>query len=162
MEDNMADTVSFHGLPAWWKIVAGFLAGFLATLIFHQLVLTVLWALNFAPFPPFNMHPTSPFGVPVVFSLAFWGGIWGIIYAYVHLRFPTGGGYWLLAFLFGAIFPTLVALLVVLPLKGRPMGGGWHMPLLVTAILINGAWGIGTGFFFKFLFRRRIARTASP
>jgi len=25
------------------------------------------------------------------------------------------------------------------------MGGGWHLPLLITAFLINGAWGVGTG-----------------
>jgi len=31
-----------------------------------------------------------------------------------------------------------------LPLKGRPVGGGWHPALLITAFLINGAWGVGT------------------
>ena len=53
--------------------------------------------------------------------------------------------YWITAFVFGAVFPTLVALLLVLPLKGQPIGGGWRAPLLLTAPLINGAWGIGTG-----------------
>ena len=56
-----------------------------------------------------------------------------------------GGGYWLTTFLFGAIFPSLVALLLVLPMKGMAMGGGWHPRLLLTAFLINGVWGIGTG-----------------
>jgi len=131
------------------RLLFGFVAGFLATLIFHQLALTLLWSAGVAPSGPFPMAATQPFGVPAVFSLAFWGGIWGIIFALVDGRFPRSGGYWVMAFLFGAILPSLVALLVVLPLKGRPMGGGWHPPLLLTAFLINGAWGIGTGLILK-------------
>lgn len=143
---NAAPTLSI-------RLFFGFIAGFLATLIFHQLCLYVLWAMDYAPFAPFVMAPTEPFGVPVLFSLAFWGGIWGILYAMIDQRFPARCGYWLTAFLFGAIFPSLVALLVVLPLKGKAMGGGWHAPLLVTAFLINGAWGVGTGLFLKLFLR---------
>ena len=29
------------------------------------------------------------------------------------------------------------------------MGDGWHWPMLVTAFLINGAWGFGTGAILK-------------
>lgn len=135
------------------RLFCGFVAGFLATLVFHQLSVGVLWAVKIAPFAPFSLAPTQPFGVPAVFSLAFWGGIWGIVFALLDRRFPPGGIYWLIAFLFGAVFPSLVALLVVFPLKGRPLGGGWHPPLLLTAFLINGAWGIGTGLFLKRLSR---------
>jgi hypothetical protein len=42
--------------------------------------------------------------------------------------------------------------LVVLPMKGLPMGGGWHWPLLLTAFLINGVWGVGTGLLLRVLF----------
>lgn len=126
------------------RLLFGFIAGVLATLIFHQLTLAVLWGVGLAPFRPFSLAATKPFGVPAVFSLAFWGGVWGIVFALIDGSFPRHG-YWVIAFLFGAILPSLVALVVVLPLKGRPMGGGWHLPLLLTAFLINGAWGIGTG-----------------
>ncbi len=139
------------------RLLYGFLAGFLATLIFHQLTLSLLWAVNVAPFGPFPMAATKPFGVPAVFSLAFWGGIWGILFAVIDRHFPARFGYWVTAFLFGAFFPSLVALLVVLPLKGKPLGGGWPAPLLITAFLINGAWGVGTGLFLKFLSRRSAA-----
>lgn len=125
------------------RLLFGFIAGVLATLIFHQLTLTVLWGVGLAPFGPFSMAATKPFGVPAVFSLAFWGGVWGIVFALIDGSFPRRG-YWVMAFLFGAILPSLVALVVVLPLKGRSMGG-WHLPLLLTAFLINGVWGIGTG-----------------
>lgn len=127
------------------SLLFGFIAGFFGTLVFHQLTLAALWGLGLAPFPPFSMAPTHPFGIPAVFSLSFWGGVWGILFALIHGSFPRRGAYWVVAFFFGAILPSLVALLVVLPLKGRPMGGGWHLPLLLTAFLINGAWGIGTG-----------------
>ncbi len=137
------------GIPS--RLLFGFIAGFFATLTFHQLLLSFLWAIGLSPFAPFPMAATQPFRVPAVLSLAFWGGIWGIPFALIEGSFRRGVGYWVTAFLFGAILPSLAALLLVLPLKGRPMGGGWHPSLLVTAFLVNGAWGVGTGFFFRAL-----------
>ena len=133
------------------RLLFGFIAGFFATLLFHQAAVYCLWQLHIAPFGAFSVHATQPFGVPVVLSLAFWGGIWGVLFILIHNAFPAGKRYWLAAFLFGAILPSLVALMVVMPMKGMPMGGGWHPPLLLTAFLINGAWGIGTGFFLRLL-----------
>jgi hypothetical protein len=133
------------------SLLFGFIAGFFGTLVFHQLTLAVLWGLGVAPFTPYSIALTHPFGIPAVLSLSFWGGIWGILFALVHGTFPRRGAYWVVAFFFGAILPSLVALLVVLPLKGRPVGGGWHLPLLLTAFLVNGAWGIGTGLILKAL-----------
>ena len=52
---------------------------------------------------------------------------------------------------FGAVLPSLVALLVVLPLKGHPVGGGWQPHVLITAFLVNGAWGIGTALILRTL-----------
>jgi hypothetical protein len=140
--------VAGNGYAARWLF--GFIAGFLATLIFHQLTLAVLWVVGLAPFGPFSMASTQPFGLPAVISLAFWGGVWGILFALIERSFPRRR-YWLITFLFGAILPSLVALIVVLPLKGKPVGGGWHPSLLLTAFLINGAWGIGTGLTYKAL-----------
>jgi hypothetical protein len=37
--------------------------------------------------------------------------------------------------------------------------GGGHLPLLLTAFLINGAWGIGTGLILKMLSGRSSKRT---
>jgi hypothetical protein len=133
------------------RLLVGFIAGFLATLIFHQLTLAFLRGVGVAPFLPYSWTPTEPFGIPAVLSLSFWGGLWGSTFALIHGRFPRGAGYWVAAFLFGAVLPSLVALLVVLPLKGRPMGGGWQLSLLVTAFFANGAWGVGTGVFLKAL-----------
>ena len=101
------------------------------------------------------MTATQPWGIPAVFSLALWGGVWGVLFAFIQGRFPNGAHYWLTAFGFGAIFPSLAALLIVAPLKGHPLGGGWHWQLLLTAFLINGIWGVGTAFFLKMIHKIR-------
>jgi hypothetical protein len=144
------------------RTLCGFIAGFFATLIFHQLALEILWTAGMAPYGPFNMKPTHPFGIPVVFSLACWGGVWGILYASLEGVFPRGWLRWLTAFLFGALLPAAAALLIVLPLKGLPLGGGWRLPLLTTVFLVNGAWGIGTALILKLLFARRQGPVDGP
>jgi hypothetical protein len=78
-----------------------------------------------------------------------------MLFALVENKFPAQAGYWVAAFLFGALLTSLVALVIVLPLKGRPMGGGWGLPLLTTAFLINGAWGVGTGLLLKLFTRKK-------
>ena len=125
--------------------LTGFVAGFVATLTFHQLAIWLLWGIGLAPFSPYNMTAVPPMGVPAVISLAFWGGVWGIIFTGLYGWFPKGNSFWVTAFLFGAILPSLTALLVVLPLKGRPMGGGWHLNVLATMFIVNGIWGLTTG-----------------
>jgi hypothetical protein len=65
------------------------------------------------------------------------------------IRGASGSRHWLRAILLGAILPTLVALFVVFPLKGLPVGGGWKPDLLVGALLLNGAWGVGVALFMR-------------
>jgi len=124
------------------RILFGFTAGFIAVLTLNQMTAWILWHAGIAPFSGYSIARNS-FGVPQVLSYAFWGGVWGILFSLVHHRFPARRGYWVTAFLFGAFLPPAVQLLVVLPLKGQPAGGGWHLGLLITAFLANGAWGIG-------------------
>ena len=135
------------------KALIGFIAGFIAVLLFHQPVLFLLSATGFVKAGVYSMQHTAPFGIPQVISLAFWGGLWGIAFAFVQRRFPRGSAYWLNALLFGAIFPTLVAWLVVAQLKGLPIAAGGDEHRMATGILINGAWGIGTALFFVLLYQ---------
>lgn len=118
-----------------------FLAGFVAVLIFHQGMLGLLHALGVTPSTPFNFGPTAPFGIPVVVSSAFWGGLWAVALLLV-LRHLSGPSYWLAALVFGALVLTAVAWFVVGPLKGQPLL--WQPPHAVVGLLVNGAWGIGT------------------
>ena len=133
----------------WLK---AFLAGFLSTLIFHQGLLAILHAAGASPRAPYALNPVPPLGVPAVLSLAFWGGVWGIL-LWLVIAGAEGSRYWLLALLLGAVAPSAVALLIVLPLKGQPAGGGWKPAVIVGALLLNGAWGIGVAAFMR-LFHR--------
>ena len=119
-----------------------FIAGTLAVPLFHQVMLAILNATGVVPRAPFAMAPTKPFGVPQVVSLSFWGGVWGVILGLILARIASRRTYWLVALLFGAIAPTLVAMFVAAPLKGQPAGGDLRM--FGIGMLVNGAWGLGT------------------
>ena len=41
----------------------------------------------------------------VTTSLSLWGGIWGILFALIRVRFPRSRAYWVVAFLFGPVAP---------------------------------------------------------
>jgi hypothetical protein len=139
---------------ASWRAAAagrlghGFVAGFVATLLFHQAGLALLHSAGLAGGGAFSMRPVPPFGVPALIQLAFWGGVWGIAFALLEraiARCP--GGYWLGAVLFGAVVPTLVFWFVVLPLKGLPVGYGLSLRGVAVALIIDGLWGFGTAVF---------------
>jgi hypothetical protein len=132
------------------RVVFGFVAGFVATLVFHQGLLALLWAVHLAPSFPWSMRPVPPFGVPSVISIAFWGGIWGAIMIPVIDR-KRGAAFFVLAIAFGAILPTLVAWFVVAPLKHQPVASGWVPRRMMIGPLINGAWGFGTALLYRFL-----------
>lgn len=119
-----------------------FLAGFISTLVFHQGMLALLAAAGATKRKPFAMTPVGPLHVPSVLSLAFWGGVWGIALWYVIGRM-AGPQYWIWALVLGAIAPSIVALFVVMPLKGMPVAGGGDRTLIVGALILNAAWGLG-------------------
>lgn len=119
--------------------VKAFVAGFVATLVFHQGLIALLAAAGLFDGGAFNTAPTWPLGVPQFVSLAFWGGVWGIP-LWLLVRRRRGPRRWLWALAFGAIAPTAVAILVVFPLKGIAVDP--LMPLF--GAVLNGAWGVGT------------------
>jgi hypothetical protein len=119
-----------------------FIAGFVSTLVFHQGVLCLLYTGGFSPRAPWNMTPVPPLHAPAVISLAFWGGVWGIV-LWVLIGASGGGAYWIKALVIGALGPSLVAWFVVMPMKGMGLAGGWDPKIIVGALLLNGAWGLG-------------------
>jgi ABC-type transport system involved in multi-copper enzyme maturation permease subunit len=121
-----------------------FIAGFLAVPLFHQPMLALLGAVGVTSAVPYLTRPIPPLGVPQLVSQAFWGGVWGIVFALVAPRFPRGIGYWIIAVLFGALALSFVAWFIVAPLKGLPVAGGGRPTAIATALLVNGAWGFGT------------------
>lgn len=142
--------------PYYRNFLFAFVAGLIAVLIFHQGVLGLLYAINFTPRAPYSTEPTQPFGIPQIWSLAFWGGLWGLFLAAIAPRLPRDQRYWIAALVFGAIAPTLVAFFVVAPLKGQPIAAGGNPAAIATALLINGAWGLGTVWLWKLLSRSTV------
>ena len=88
------------------RFLFAFIAGFIAVLVFHQGMLTILHAVGFTSRAPFPI-------------------------------------------LFGAIGPTLAAWFVAAPLKGQALAAGWKLAPMITGLLVNGAWGLGTGLFLR-------------
>jgi hypothetical protein len=127
-------------------LILGFVAGALATVVFHQ---SAWFALNQAGAipadrPAWPLDPIPPWGVPSLVSKAFWGGLWGAGLALLLARIE-GSAYWLAWIVVGAAAPSLVAMYVVPMIKGLPIGDFW--PRAGVAAMVNGAWGLGTGLF---------------
>jgi hypothetical protein len=134
--------------------VRWFIAGAVAVPLFHQAALYALNMWGYVDRAPFSMAATQPFGVPQVISLSFWGGLWGVILGiFISERVPRVH-YWLIALIFGAILPTLVAAFVVPPLKGA--GVPADLPkFFLTGAIVNGAWGAGTALLYLLMTPRR-------
>ncbi|KXS36741.1 hypothetical protein KGQ90_14600 [Modicisalibacter tunisiensis] len=130
-----------------------FVAGFFAVLCFHQPAVGLLHAYGVIPSAPYGTAPVAPLGVPQWFSASFWGGVWGVVMLGLFTRWRVENGLWWKCGLFGAIVLTLVALLVVFPLKGR----GFMPAVLPIGFIVNGAWGLGMWVFTRHLVARREA-----
>lgn len=124
-------------------IIVGFIAGFLSVLIFHQLGFHIANELGFGRSVIYNMRPVPPFGVPLILSAAFWGGLWGIVGAFIVPRLPVwldGPTGWIL---FAGVVVTLVNWFIVLPIKGAPIGNGFKLPGVIVVPLVYAFWGMG-------------------
>jgi hypothetical protein len=123
------------------RALGGFIAGFVAVLTVHQATLWLGTQLHLLQAATWVMTPVPPLHVPQVVSLAFWGGVWGILIALVAPRIGTGFGYWFtIAVLFG-VATTLVGWYVVGPLKGRP-ADELTLARLVSGGTVNGIWAL--------------------
>jgi hypothetical protein len=127
------------------KWLLAFLAGFVATLVFHQGMLWLLHQAGMTPRTPFAMRPVPPFGVPAVLSLAFWGGVWGIV---MIALIGKARAFYFVATIFGAVLPTLVAAFVIAPLRHMPVTGSPSKTLMM-GFIVNAAWGLGTALLYR-------------
>jgi hypothetical protein len=118
-------------------IVLAFVAGVLATLIPHQLVLLALGV------PAYSRAPTQPFGIWEFVSLSFFGGLWGIVIALIVQRLRPPMNDWLGWLILGAILPSLVFFVVVTPLK-YPPALIYKVQLFIVVPIVNAIWGIAT------------------
>ena len=139
-------------------LLLGFVAGALATLTFHQITIWLLTTAGAIQGNPYSVRPIPPFGVPQFVNIAFWGGLWGCVFALIADRFPRNWPLWLAGFVFGAIAPTLVGWFVVAPIKGQPVAQGFNPARMWAGPVINGMFGLGTAVFYDLLRHRILGR----
>src|SRR5688572_8261835 len=138
---------------ARWLLI-GLLAGAVSVLVFHQGAVALMNALELTERAPYSMQPTQPFGVPQLWSLTFWGGVWGVLFAALLRRFD-GVPLVAASLVLGAVLPTLVAWFLVAPLKGQPVAAGFVPMAMAFGVIVNAAWGLGTGLGLALFGRRR-------
>ena len=100
----------------------------------------------------------APFGVPVIVSLSFWGGLYGAVFGLLMPRFTWP--MWLCGLVLGVI-AALVGMFIVAPIKGNPIAGGWQAWPIARSLLINGFWGLGVGVILPLLMPRALVLTYS-
>jgi hypothetical protein len=157
----MTTSVAARGSVAT-MIASGFVAGALAVFTFHQMTILLLASASGGPANIYSTSPVAPFGVPQIVNQAFWGGLWGCVFALVVARFPRSWPLWLAGFVFGAVAPTLVGWFVVAPIKGGPIAQGFNPARMWRGPLINGMWGLGAALFYDLLARWTLRRTRWP
>ncbi len=136
--------------------IKAFISGFLATLVFHQGLLALLYLAGMSPAEPFNLAPVPPLGVPAVVSLAFFGGLWGLV-LWALVGQLSSVWFWALMVVLGAVGPTVVAMLVVFPLKGLEVSAqAW-----VGGLVLNGFWGLGVAVLLTLFGARRTVAARS-
>ena len=131
-------------MSGWMRtVIVGFVAGALSVFIFHQFGFWLSKELGYTPQAViYNMRPVPPWGVPTIVSSAFWGGLWGIVAAFLVPKLPGALGGVLGWILFAAIIVAIVNWTVVLPIKsGRFNMPG--LPIIVVLPLVYGLWGFG-------------------
>lgn len=140
------------------RIIIGFIAGVLGTLIFFNgawaTMQSVLGWLPAAAPPPWSFAPTvAPFGVPRFANLPFWGGVWGAVLAVVLVN-ARGATYWLLWTLLGALALTVAGNFVIPLIKGLAWPDivkAFNVFRFRNGLVLNGAWGLGTAIVLKVL-----------
>jgi hypothetical protein len=133
-------------------LLYGFICGAFSVIAFHQTTLLLLH-YHAAKLPilidifgraqaPYNFAPVPPFGVPTIVSQAFFGGLWGILLAWLIRIVPFDDLPF--GFIFGAVALTVTAFTLVASLKGLPLYANGNQQTWLRAGFLNGAWGFGT------------------
>lgn len=135
--------------------VLGFIAAALAVLVFHQGMILILHLIGFVPNFPWSFRPNA-WGVPQLINGMFWGGLYGIAFAFILPYTPAQWPVWLKGVVLAVVINWFIMNQIVIPiLRGTAMFGGIWRPHIGG--LISAAFGLGWILIYQFL-RQRFAR----
>jgi hypothetical protein len=129
------------------RLFLGFGAGALSHLIFQGALSALLYAAHLTPELIWSLKPVPPLGVPATLNNMFWDGLWGIAYAWLEPRLTARFGRAPGGFAF-SFAPLLVYWLIVLPLKGAGVGGGFRADMVPIQVAFETMFGVGTAVIF--------------
>ena len=124
------------------RALVGFAAGAIAFLTFHQGMVEALHLSGMLPQGAYRIVGVPPFNVPVVVSLCFWAGLYGMVFSLLRPRFAWP--LWLDGVILGFV-AAVVGMVIVAPIKGNAIANGWKAWPVARSLLINGFWGLGVG-----------------
>ena len=155
------------------RIVAGFLAGALAVLVFHQPMGILLAKAGMLPnYTPYNMaaHAAAQpavaaffkslgfAGWTIIFNQAFWGAMWGVLYSLINGVLP-GRNVIAKGLLYGLLV-VIVSNWILLPyiqtMRGFPNQvyfAGFVPQRMLIGLLLQLAFGLGVAIFYRMLRR---------
>ena len=100
------------------KLVLGFVAGAIAVVTAHEIIDYILYTAGIFPRVPWSMTPAAMTGVPQIVSDAFWGGLWGVLFALISDKIP-GGNLTVKGLIFGILGPAILGVFILVPKINR-------------------------------------------
>jgi hypothetical protein len=67
------------------------------------------------------------------------------------LKHVADPAYWVRAQVISAVASGSVTLFIVSPLKGMSIAGGWNPKVIVSTLILNGTWGLGTALLMRLM-----------
>ena len=125
-------------------LLYGFIAAAIATVVFHQGMVLILYLLGQTPNFPWSLKPIAgPIPTPGLINQMFWGGLWGVAFAAFGGLLPIAN-HILRGAVLGLIGPYFLGGGILVPLiKGGPMFWAWPAPRYLVAALILASFGAG-------------------
>lgn len=140
-------------------MVLGFIAGAIATVTIHEIISAIftnpsLW--TGWDRVSWDLTPND-YGVPKIFSAAFWGGLWGMLFPVVFGTLPTGP-LTLKGILFGLIGPALIGVFLAVPLITQrfPVFMDGRAELVIPVLFILAGFGGFLGWLYGFFAYKRL------
>jgi hypothetical protein len=141
------------------RALLGFLAGAIAVVIAHQVMVLLLYLIGQIPNPPYSFRGNQ-IGVPLLINQMFWGGLWGVLYGFIVGSFPAAWPTWMNGLVFGLGVHSIIGNWVVVPLirnlfvaVPQPLFSGWVPLRMLIGVLIGTAFGMGVAYVFAALTR---------